>query len=454
MCTGLRTVNFPTTLTTIDGIAFLSTSLGTVSLPDSVKYIGGRAFQGISALRISHWPDSLETIATDAFSSSGIETLFNASSIKNIGAKAFYDCKNLGKVGNSKTDIITILSEASNLKSVGDLAFGNCSYLEGEFYGTINSVTLSGSPFTGSSVTFAKILDWTNKTTVDNNEFSGVTTLKDKLGNTIQDLVIPSGVTSIGDSAFAGCDSLQTVSIPQSVTSIGEGAFSSCTNLTSLTLATGIGITSIPKNFCYMNGKLTTTNIPEGVQSIGADAYFKSAISSITVPYTVLTLEKEAFYSCEKLESIVFQTKTVNGVLKGIETIGAGSLAHCKKLSTISFPATVKMFSGHMENCIKLKSVYFYCDVTSLPGWMFSGAVDLEEVHFENQSSLISLSHRCFANCSKLDMDTIPWNYIRSIDYWAFRNCTSFSGTIRLRSDCVVDELAFVGCSESLIITK
>jgi hypothetical protein len=47
--------------------------------------------------------------------------------------------------------------------------------------------------------------------------------------------VIPDSVTSIGDGAFSGCDSLTNITIPDSVTSIGNGAFWRCTKLSAVT---------------------------------------------------------------------------------------------------------------------------------------------------------------------------------------------------------------------------
>ena len=53
-------------------------------------------------------------------------------------------------------------------------------------------------------------------------------------GEKVADLVIPDGVTSIGNSAFYNCSGLTSVTIPDSVTSIGVRAFYNCSGLTSV----------------------------------------------------------------------------------------------------------------------------------------------------------------------------------------------------------------------------
>ena len=52
----------------------------------------------------------------------------------------------------------------------------------------------------------------------------------------ITDLVIPEGVTTIGDYAFYNCSGLTSVTIPGSVTTIGDFAFYNCSGLTSVTI--------------------------------------------------------------------------------------------------------------------------------------------------------------------------------------------------------------------------
>lgn len=95
------------------------------------------------------------------------------------------------------------------------------------------------------------------------------------------DVVIPEGVTSIGDCAFDGCISLKNVSIPNSVTSIGDYAFYNCQFLESVT-------------------------IPEGVTSIGEMAFYCChSLTNLTIPENVTCIGNKAFGYCGKMESLV-----------------------------------------------------------------------------------------------------------------------------------------------------
>jgi hypothetical protein len=88
----------------------------------------------------------------------------------------------------------------------------------------------------------------------------------------ITEIVIPEGVTSIGDNAFSECRDLTSINIPESVTSIGDRAFSGCWDLTRIDIPESV--TSIGDYAFFGCWALVNINIPEGIASIGDGVFF------------------------------------------------------------------------------------------------------------------------------------------------------------------------------------
>jgi hypothetical protein len=86
-------------------------------------------------------------------------------------------------------------------------------------------------------------------------------------GKTRAAYTIPSSVTSIGDAAFCGCTSLTVVTIPNSVTSIGVRAFEGCTGLTAVTIPDSV--TSIGEWAFARCTSLATVAISSSITIIG-----------------------------------------------------------------------------------------------------------------------------------------------------------------------------------------
>ena len=86
-------------------------------------------------------------------------------------------------------------------------------------------------------------------------------------------------MTSIGDGAFQGCNSLTSITIPNSVTSIGYRTFEDCRGLSSVTIPNSV--TKIG-SCAFMGCKLTSVTIPKSVESIGKYAFRCSRLTSIT----------------------------------------------------------------------------------------------------------------------------------------------------------------------------
>lgn len=87
----------------------------------------------------------------------------------------------------------------------------------------------------------------------------------------IVNLVISSGVTSIGAYAFQDCSSLTSVTIPNSVTNIPYSTFRGCSSLTSIEIPNSV--TKIGDDAFYGCSSLTSVSFPIGLTSIGSSAF-------------------------------------------------------------------------------------------------------------------------------------------------------------------------------------
>ena len=111
------------------------------------------------------------------------------------------------------------------------------------------------------------------------------------------DVVIPEGVTSIGNDAFWGCSSLTSVVIPDGVTSIGNDAFWGCSSLTSIVIPESV--TSINDRAFEGCKSLASVVIPKGVTSIGDLAFCNcSSLTSVVIPASVTSIGNWTFEGC------------------------------------------------------------------------------------------------------------------------------------------------------------
>lgn len=186
----------------------------------------------------------------------------------------------------------------------------------------------------------------------------GVSSIGDAAFEECKDLIsitIPEGVTSIGDSAFWGCSSLTDIIIPKRVTVIGSYAFGYCNSLTSITIhgnISSIGEDVFEKtpwlkkerirnplviiNHILIDGQTVSGDvvIPEEVTSI-AESAFKgcSGLTSIKIPEGITNIEYGMFYGCSGLNDITIPESVIS--------IGNFAFAGCSVLTDIRIPENV-----------------------------------------------------------------------------------------------------------------
>ena len=304
---------------------------GAYSVKEGTRIICDRAFWYCSSLSEIVIPSSVASIGDSAFSSCcSLSEIVIPSSVTSIGDSAFSGCYSLSEI------VIP-----SSVTSIGDYVFSGCSSLK---YISIpkSIIGLNGNPFAG----------WNGKLECLSPNFvyeDDILFNKDKSriisfrNQNIESYVIPSSVTSIGDHAFCGCDSLSEIVIPSSVTSIGDSAFSSCDSLSEIVIPSSV--TSIGKGAfsgCYSLSKIV---IPSSVTSISDSAFCVCrSLSEIVIPSSVTSIGNCAFSGCRSLSEIVIPSS--------VTSIGVSAFSFCRSLSEIVIPSSVTSIGDSaFSNC-------------------------------------------------------------------------------------------------------
>ncbi len=230
-------------------------------------------------------------------------------------------------------------------------------------------------------------------------------------------------VVAIDDRAFASLTTrthLTSVTIPEGVTSIGEQAFYECSLMTSVTIPASV--TSIGKEAFYWCKALSSVTFSAGSQLtiLAERAFHSTGILSIEIPIGLTSIEKFVFYNCNKLESVTFPD---NSPLKKIEE---SAFHNCKSLTSIAIPD----------------------GVTSIGFYAFYICEKLTSVTFSLGSQLDSIGNYAFSNCSALKSIAVPDN-VDSIQRGVFYRCeqlaaVTFSASSKLKS---IGTEAFYKCS-------
>ncbi len=118
-------------------------------------------------------------------------------------------------------------------------------------------------------------------------------------------VVLPDGITTVGNNAFRNCSALTRINLPEGITSIGASSFAFCRQLSAVSIpgsAEKLGGSAF-----YECSGLTSVELQPGLAEIGDSAFHKcTALTEISLPASVMRIRSKAFNGCSALTQISF----------------------------------------------------------------------------------------------------------------------------------------------------
>ena len=229
-------------------------------------------------------------------------------------------------------------------------------------------------------------------------------------------VIFDKPITKIHDYAFYACYILTSITIPDSVTSIGNSVFRACGSLQEFK-----GMLASEDGRCLIiDGTL--------------NAFAPAGLTEYTIPNSVTTIGNSAFYDCWRLTSI-----TIPG---SVTTIGESAFWKCSSLTSITIPNSVTTIGeAAFLFCESLTSVYIN-DIAAWCNISFSSA----------ESNPIYHTGNLYLNNELVTDLTIP-DSVTTIGNYAFRGCSSLTSVTIPDSVTTIGNYAFIGCSSLTSVT-
>lgn len=348
---------------------------------------------------------TLTSIGAEAFLDSDITSISLPSSITSIGEDAFRRCHRLEKVSVPSVDAwigITFANEyASPVSGYRPLYIGD---------------TLLTRLVVPAGVQTLKPYAFFNCSSLESADLTGLSSIGDHAFDGCENLasvVLSDGLKSLGDWAFSICTALPRVIIPSTAESLGQGSFYGCSSLGLISLPASLkaipalcfaGCTSL-ENLDFIHGSVT---------EIGDYAfYFCTGLQKAILPESVHTYGDCVFYDCHSLRQASMPHSDA--------MLGEFMFANCYELTSVSLPEGIwSIPQGFFFECGSLQTVDLPATIEEIEGYAFAGCGSLRYIAFP--PNLKNIGERAMYGCRSITRLEFPVS-MQSIGAEAFYQC-------------------------------
>ena len=231
-------------------------------------------------------------------------------------------------------------------------------YINGELVTELvvpNSVTIiGGSAFSGCSGLTSITLPFIGGTRADRNNYYlgyifGAPKYQDnetKVPANLKTVVVTDD--QIANYAFYNCKTIEKIVLPSSLKTIGESVFFECNKLKDLEIPSSV--TTIKKRAFMWCGALAKIEIPSSVSTIEMEAFWGSGLTEVNLPEGITKIASYTFCNCSKLVKVTMPDS--------VTEIDSWVFNDCRNLREVNFSKNLVRIGGYaFENCWSLESV-------------------------------------------------------------------------------------------------
>lgn len=397
-CDVLTSVTIPSTLTSIGNRAFYDCQYlrGPINIPEGSTMVGDSTFYNCRRLSAISMPNNIDSIGVCAFyNCDSLTQLTLPDSLVRIKAYAFYDCDYIKRVviPNNVTDIadyafyscagLTTVTIGSRVDSLGTYVFNSCSALDTLYVlnptpPILASYALYSSPLCyipAGTLAAYQASDWANYV----SGFVEQGQCGDNLYWTISD-----GVLSITGSGamydytaealapwYGQLANITTINLPDGLTSIGAWAFYDCDAISSISIPNTV--TAIGNEAFYHCSSLTSLSIPDAVTTLGYEAFANcTLLTNVSLGSSIMTIGDYAFSYCPALAKMTLKSETPPTIGDYIFSNSSAPTCYipCGTLSAYQSSAWATLVASIEEQCYDENYHNFEVDIQN-EAWQF-----------------------------------------------------------------------------------